>query len=103
MIVVTVMYPGGAEATFDQDYYLQSHIPLVKERWSAFGLQGVQVLKGTGQPDGSAAPYPITALLTFASLQDFKNAGQAHGQEVFADIPKFTNVQPVVQINEVAL
>jgi hypothetical protein len=42
----------------------------------------------------------MVALLSFGSLQDFKAAGKAHGQDIFADIPKFTNVQPVVQINE---
>jgi hypothetical protein len=40
------------------------------------------------------------ALLWFRSLQDFESAGQEHGREIFADIPNFTNVKPVVQINE---
>jgi uncharacterized protein (TIGR02118 family) len=100
MIVVSVMYPGGADATFDESYYLQTHIPLVQERWGGMGLTGVQLLRGAGTPDGSTPPYRVTALLTFGSLSDFQAAGQAHGREIFADIPKFTNVQPVVQINE---
>ena len=33
MIVVSVMYPGGSEGTFDETYYMQKHIPLVQERW----------------------------------------------------------------------
>jgi uncharacterized protein (TIGR02118 family) len=100
MIVVSVMYPGGSEGTFDEAYYLQTHIPLVKERWSALGLTNVQLLRGAGTPDGSPPPYRVMALLTFRSLADFQSAGKAHGREIFADIPKFTNVQPVVQINE---
>jgi hypothetical protein len=40
------------------------------------------------------------ALLTFRSITDFQAAGKAHGREIFADIPKFTSVQPIVQINE---
>jgi len=39
-------------------------------------------------------------LLTFASERDFEGAVAKHGQEIFADIPKFTNVQPIIQINE---
>jgi uncharacterized protein (TIGR02118 family) len=100
MIVVSVMYPGGGEGTFDEAYYLQTHIPLVQERWGALGLTGVQVLRGAGTPDGSPPPYRMMALLTFGSLAEFQGAGKAHGREIFADIPKFTNVQPVVQINE---
>jgi hypothetical protein len=42
----------------------------------------------------------VIALVSFRSTQDFQNAAQAHGPEIFADIPNFTNVQPVVQINE---
>jgi uncharacterized protein (TIGR02118 family) len=101
MIVVSVMYPGGADATFDESYYLRTHIPLVRERWGGMGLSDVRLLRGAATPDGSAPPYRVTALLTFGSLSDFQAAGEAHGGEIFADIPKFTNVQPVVQINEI--
>jgi uncharacterized protein (TIGR02118 family) len=101
MILVSVMYPGGAHTTFDLDYYMQKHIPLVKERWTPHGLKSAQVLRGAGKADGSAADYQMMALLTFGSLEDFKSAGKAHGKEIFADIPKFTNSQAVVQINDI--
>ena len=101
MILVTVMYPAGAQTTFDLDYYMKKHIPLVQERWGSLGLKGAQVLKGAAKADGTAADYQMMALLTFESLDAFKAAGKAHGPEIFADIPKFTNTQPVVQINEI--
>ncbi|MCB5175877.1 MULTISPECIES: EthD family reductase [Microvirga] len=102
MILVTVMYPNDAEAAFDRDYYLQKHIPLVKERWTELGLTDVQILSGVGQPNGNPPMYRMIALLTFGSLQQFKDAGKAHGREIFADIANFTNVQPIMQINEIA-
>jgi len=40
------------------------------------------------------------ALLTFRSMQDFQNAAAAHVQEIMGDIPNFTNVKPIIQINE---
>jgi len=40
------------------------------------------------------------ALLTFGSMKQFETAAGAHGPEIFADIAQFTNVRPVVQINE---
>jgi uncharacterized protein (TIGR02118 family) len=101
MIVVTVMYPAGPGKTFDLDYYLTKHIPLVKERWTSLGLKSAQVLRGAGQPDGSAPVYQMMVLLTFGSVDDFKAAGKAHGAEIFADVAKFTNIQPVVQLNEI--
>ncbi|WP_458756972.1 EthD family reductase [Afipia sp. TerB] len=101
MITVTVMYPAGADTRFDIDYYLKKHMPLVKERWTQHGLKDARVLRGAGKPDGNAADYQMMALLTFGSLDDFKAAGKAHGKEIFADIPNFTNAQAVVQINDV--
>ncbi len=101
MIMVTVMYPAGADTRFDVDYYLTKHMPLVKERWGQHGLKSAQVLRGAAKPDGSAADYQMMALITFGSLDDFKAAGKAHGKEIFADIPNFTNAQAVVQINDV--
>jgi uncharacterized protein (TIGR02118 family) len=100
MIVVSVMYPAGSDGSFDQAYYLEKHMPLVQERWTPLGLTGVQILRGASTPDGSAPPYRMMTLLTFGSLAEFQAAGKAHGREIFADIPKFTSVQPVVQINE---
>lgn len=99
MILVSVMYPTGAK--FDIDYYLKTHMPLVKDRWGPHGLKSAQVLRGAAKPDGSPPDYQTIALLTFGSLDDFKAAGKAHGREVFADIANFTDASAVVQINDV--
>ena len=101
MILVTVMYPVAGSTKFDLDYYQKTHIPLVKERWGAHGLKQAQIVKGLGKADGSGAEYQVMALLTFGSLDDFKAAGKAHGREIFADIPNFTDSQALVQINEI--
>jgi uncharacterized protein (TIGR02118 family) len=100
MVLVSVMYPNEPGSSFNQDYYLQRHIPLVKERWNSMGLMDVRLVRGVGTPDGTPIPYRGMALLSFRSMQDFQNAAGAHAQEIFADIPNFTNVQPVVQISE---
>lgn len=97
MILVSVLYPSGA---FNHDYYLKKHIPLVQARWQGMGLKEVRVLRGVGAPGGAAATYQVITLLTFSSLQDFQKCTAAHGEEIFADIPNFTSVQPVVQLNE---
>src|SRR5262245_58428579 len=101
MILISVMYPAGAETKFDLDYYMKKHTPLVKERWTPLGLKNLQVVRGTAKGDGSAADYQIMAFLTFGSADDFKAAGKTHGTEIFGDIPNFTNAQPTVQINEI--
>lgn len=101
MVVISVMYPSGSDNSFDLDYYLKTHIPLVQARWREFGLSNVQVLKGAAAGNGGPPLYQAIALLTFGSVQEFQQAGKVHGKEIFADIPKFTSAQPVVQISDV--
>lgn|SRR5688500_3611557 len=102
MILVSVMYPGGDDSRFDMDYYLGTHMPLVRERWTPLGLHEAKVVKGVSTPDGGPAPFPVMALLTWDSAEAFKAGVAKHGEEIFGDIPRFTNTQPTVQINELA-
>ena len=100
MTVISVFYPASPEATFAFDYYLDTHIPLVQQRLNPLGLEEVRVLRGSSAADGAAPPYLLIALLSFTSLEAFQAAVAAHGPEIFADIPNFTNLQPVIQVNE---
>ncbi|MBK1659376.1 EthD family reductase [Paracraurococcus ruber] len=100
MIMVSVLYPQDGGTKFDEAYYMQKHIPLVKERWSGMGLQDLKVLKGVPGPDGSAAPYRIMAMLTWESAEAFGKGAKAHGPELFGDVPNFTDIKPAVQISE---
>ena len=100
MILVSAMYPSQSGSRSDRDYYLQTHIPLVKERWGGMGLQETLLVQGVGTADGGEAPFQVMALFFFRSLQDFQSAAQAHAQEIIADVPRFTDVQPIIQISE---
>jgi uncharacterized protein (TIGR02118 family) len=100
MVLVSVLYPNQSGARFDERYYVDRHIPLVRRHWDAMGLRDVRLLRGTGTPAGGEAPFRIIALLTFETAAALREAVAAHGAEVFADIPRFTDVRPVVQVNE---
>ena len=102
MIVVSVLYPNTPGTHFDEAYYTARHIPLVKERWTSLGLQEVRLMRGLGTPDGGAAPYRMTALLSFDSTEALQRCAEAHGAEVFGDIPNFTDGKPVMQVSEPA-
>ena len=103
MIVVSVMYPASAGAKFDMDYYRETHIPMVGARWNACGLHEVKVLHGAGGPGGGAPAYSVIALLTFDSAADFDQAVAQHGKEIIGDIPNFSSVQPLIQVNDVVV
>jgi uncharacterized protein (TIGR02118 family) len=93
------MYPASPAATFDFGYYMETHMPLVQRLWRDLGLQDARVLRGGPAPDGAAPIYLVMTLLSFASLEAFKDAAAQHGKEIFADIPNFTSAQPILQFN----
>lgn len=106
MIKVSVFYPNSPGATFDMKYYLSSHMPMVKQRIGS-SVKGMAVDEGVGvvgQPDPAAGPkYLAIGHLFFESVDAFQLAFATHGGPIVADVPNYTNVQPVIQINEVRL
>jgi len=100
VVLVSVLYSNQPGSRFDERYYLDKHIPLVRQRWESMGLTDFRLLRGTNTPDGGPAPFRVMALLTFASAEALRKAAAAHGAEIFGDIPNFTDVRPVAQVNE---
>jgi uncharacterized protein (TIGR02118 family) len=99
MMVVSIQFPDGADVRFDMDYYLNVHLPLCRRRWGSDGPITIQVLVGRGDPRNEA--FKVQTLLTFGSGDHLARLRESpHTQELLADIPRFTNVHPVIQINE---
>ncbi|KAH8765597.1 hypothetical protein F5883DRAFT_102270 [Diaporthe sp. PMI_573] len=91
--LVSVLYPAEADAKFDLDYYNTKHIGLVNEKWSKYGLQQYWV----ADLRGSGGPYAIQTTMLWESLESFQAAAAAEeSAAVFADVPNFTNVKPVL-------
>lgn len=101
MASLSVVYPRAPGATFDYDYYRTKHMPLVGQRWAKAGLTGGEALLGKSAPDGSEPPYFAIGIIHFDSAESLRAALEGeHAAEVIGDIGKFTNVQPVIQIND---
>ena len=99
MVRVSVMYPKQSGGKFDFDYYLKSHIPMAKKLVGA-ALKKVEVYKGAGAPGGAPETYVAVASLFFDSVDAFGAAFGPVAEKVMADVPNYTNLQPVVQIEE---
>ncbi len=97
---ITVLYENLEDATFDLDYYMSTHMPLVDEKFKPFGLKGWRVLKAVGTPFGEDALFSIIANLEFDTADQFKAAVAAEGGPVFGDVPNFSNKSPVVVIGD---
>ena len=103
MIKVSVMYPNSAGARFDIDYYVNSHMPMVKRKVGA-ALKSMAVESGlAGGAPGAPPTYIAMGHLYFDSVDAFQTAFGPPSAEILADIPNYTNTQPVLQISDVKL
>ncbi|HEX8764213.1 MAG TPA: EthD family reductase [Candidatus Acidoferrum sp.] len=69
-----------------------------------FALKAVAVEHGiAGGTPGSAPPYLAIGQLQFDSLEAFQASFGPHSQEIMADIPNYTDTQPIIQISAVKL
>ena len=102
MIKVTILTPNERGKKFDFEYYLNTHMPMVKQRLGPEGLIRTEEAKGISGPEpGSQAPYLVIAELFFESIDAVHNAFTKHGHELMGDIPNYTDIQPQIQINEI--
>ena len=101
MIKLIAYYKNLEGKKFDQDYYLNSHLPMIK-RLTGDALKQVSVDRGVfgGEP-GSKAFYLIVAHLYFEDMDAFQNSLVPHFQEIMSDVPNYTEIEPVFQISEV--
>jgi len=93
MIRYSVFYPVTEGATFDHDYYRETHVPLCAQTWSPADVQIDKGLEG---------PYVAAAHFQFSSMETMTAALGAEGTTaVRADIVNYTTIDPVRQISEV--
>ena len=93
MIRLSVFYPSTDGATFDHEYYRDTHVPLAVKTW---GLDGADIDRGV---DG---PYVAAVHFRFESLDAMQAAMGAPGTaDVMADVANYTSITPVLQTSEI--
>jgi uncharacterized protein (TIGR02118 family) len=95
MIRLSVMYPKTDGATFDHDYYRDSHVPLCLRTWGV-DESHVEIDKGV---DG---PYEAAVHFRFDSVEAMQSAMASPGMgEIFTDVANYTTISPVMQTSEI--
>jgi uncharacterized protein (TIGR02118 family) len=87
MVRISILYPNSEGARFDLRYYVETHMPMSIRFLSAHrGFRGVSVEQGLG---GAApeTPPPFIAMCHF----------------LFLSMPNYTDIEPVIQFNEVLI
>lgn len=100
MIRVSVMYPYNADAKFDHDYYVNKHMPFVRELLEPLGLVRAEVDKGLAGGPGVPPVFEAIAHMVFESMGDFQAAFAKIGNKLNDDVPNYTDIVPKIQISE---
>jgi len=103
MIKVSVLYPNGEGKSFDMDYYCNKHLPML-DKLLGDAVKGATVEKGLGggTPD-SPATFAAMGNLYFNSMEEFGSSFGPNADKIMADLPNFTNIEPIIQISEVMI
>jgi uncharacterized protein (TIGR02118 family) len=103
MINVNVLYPNTDGAKFDMNYYLTSHIPMVK-RVLAGALKGCVVEQGLGgAAPGTKADFSVLCHLRFDSVEAFQTAFGPVAAQIQNDVANYSSVAPIIQLSDVKL
>ncbi|WP_102355874.1 EthD family reductase [Pseudomonas sp. AD21] len=103
MIDVSILYPNEADCSFDFDYYITHHMPMIQQKMGG-ACSHFTIEKGLqGPTPGSRPTYIAMGHLFFESLESFVDAFVPHAKAIAADIDNYTNVKPVVQISEILI
>ncbi|MDB5959217.1 MAG: ethyl tert-butyl ether degradation protein EthD [Massilia sp.] len=103
MIKVSVMYPNGPDARFDEVYYRDRHMPMVKRLMGDYCKSYTIDRAMPGTSPQANAPYIAMGHLFCDSVDTFQAGFGPHTDEIMADIPNYTNQKPVIQISEVLI
>jgi len=102
MIRATVFYPAGPGCHFDFDDYLQRHVPFARRLLRDAGLRRLEVDRGVSCEEAGTPPrYVCLAHLYFDSADDYARAMALHGDALGADVPRYTNIEPFIQVSDI--
>jgi uncharacterized protein (TIGR02118 family) len=101
MFKVSILYPNGDGKTFDMDYYEKKHMPMVAE-FLGKNLKFYEIDKGlSGRTPDDKAPFVAIGYFYIFNVAEYNKAIAQNRDAILSDIKNYTNIQPVVQINEI--
>lgn len=105
MTKVSILYPNRDGARFDFGYYVETHMPRSIQLLSTHpGFRGVSVERGVGgAAPGSSAAFVAMCHYAFDSPEAFLAAFTPHAAELQADTARYTDIEPVIQFNEILI
>ena len=101
MFKVAILYPNGEDKTFDMDYYEKKHMPMVAG-FLGKNLKFYEIDKGiAGRSPSDKLPFVAIGYFYIIDVAEYNKAIAQNRDAVVSDFKNYTNIQPVVQINEI--
>ena len=101
MFKVAILYPNGDDKTFDMDYYEKKHMPMVAG-FLGKNLKFYEIDKGlAGRTPNDKPPFLAIGYFYISDVAEYNKAIAQNRDAVINDFKNYTNIQPVVQINEI--
>jgi uncharacterized protein (TIGR02118 family) len=101
MVKFSVFYPAGEGKRFDMDYYSARHMPMAGGLLGPTGVVKVELDRPLGGLPGQPAPFAAAIHVYFENVETLTTALERHNAALAADVPNFTDIQPIFQISDV--
>lgn len=95
---VSIYYPTSEGWHFDTPYYLESHMPLVREKLGSALIRD-EIWQGHSADD-QPPPYAIVLHMYFKTFVTFDEAFGPHADLLTSDVPNYTNITPIIQLEQ---
>ncbi len=103
MIKVSILYPNKPGSRFDFDYYLKKHMPMSLELLGP-AIKRVSIERGIeGTQPGSHPAFVALCHFVCESREAFEAAFLPNAAVLLGDMPRYTDIEPVIQMSEIAL
>ena len=102
MIKLSVLYPNKPGSHFDAEYYLNTHMAMAA-RLLGPAAKAITVEIGRPGPDGKPAPFAAIGAFVAESMEEFTQVLTPVLGELVADIPNYTNIEPVLQYSDIRM
>jgi uncharacterized protein (TIGR02118 family) len=103
LIKVSVFYPNTTDCKFDMNYYVNRHMPMVQQKLGA-ACKSMAVEGGiAGGAPGTPSRYVAMGHIYFDSTDSYLAAFTPHAPAIMADVPNYTDIEPIFQISEVKM
>ena len=98
---VAILYSSATDTVFDMDYYEKKHMPMVAGLLGK-NLEHYEIDKGiAGRTPQDKVPFVAIGYFYIYDVSEYNKAISQNIQAILADIKKYTQIPPTVQISQI--